>query len=297
MGELIYKCYSFFYFCFPNKKRITFIFERQKKLILNTPFIYCGSLVSFFKQHKNNINDFKVVIQDIPRAQDLVNQDKLFLENKNNSLEERCTLLHEARLMEHALESAPEHIMTSWTNLVKCQIKSWNLKDSSNNTSSIYNLLVEKEVFDNASNFLLSRNFTTKYLQNNLPAHLKKQLNGATPDFVATNSQTINLVSANLYDVKGILSPRNTSWDVTTKSKDFEYNLIYHGFYPVEQVTTNILNRPKLGINPGALLYCPKLNTILEAKLEISPITQNPISGWYNFESGVFKSFKDIILP
>jgi hypothetical protein len=296
--NLLLNCILFFVFVSPAKKKITFFFERQKELMLNPPFISCGGLVSFFKIHGNNINDFENLLRDIPRARELIHKDKLFLENKNNSVNDQCTLLREARLMEIALEGTTTRRL--WNNLVKCTSKSWGLADSSGNTNSIYNLFLEKQVFDGASTFFLSRQLPLTYLQKNIPEYFRKQLTTdkkQTPDIIAVKSNNATLVNENIYDVKVLISNSSTLISVERKPwPKFSYNLIYHGLDPYTTVTPRILNH-RSSISNGVLLYCPKLNTILEAKTEISPITQVYTQGWYNFESGVFKPFKDITLP
>jgi hypothetical protein len=258
-------------------------------------------LVSLFKLH-GSTKEFDFILKDIDLAKGLIKQDLLFLENKNNNVEERCALLRDARNMEQYLGSHKP-----WQNLVNRTTKDWNIKDASGNTNIIYNSFLEKEVFNGSSSFFLQHNFATTYLQT-IPAQFKNILGNRTPDIIATKLNATSITSANLFDVKGILRTTHPeeilsllivkpNKDLTnTMLPDLTYRIIHHGLTPHEKLTQIILNNSQK-IQNTTLVYCPRLDTTLEAQTKNSPLTGTPSEGWFNFESGIFKPFKDIIIP
>jgi hypothetical protein len=291
----------------PLKKKITGVINKQKDLLL-LEMLPCGGLVSLFKMHSNNMQEFQIILKDIPRVRELINQDKIFIENKNNNWEERCNVLREAHTMEVALQQSA--LKDSWVSLVKETSSSWNMKDSSGNASSIYNLFVENQVFNGAQSFFLHRNLSLSFLHKNIPAHFRLQLRykdstgklrQLTPDCVALRTNTINLNSENIYDFK------SRYFNFTGKSplrlyqhrgsNHIDYNLIHYGITSHETLTKYILATEESYVQPNTLIYCPKLDSILEAQIQISPTTNTLTPGWYNFMTGSFKSFKDIVSP
>jgi hypothetical protein len=167
----------------------------------------------------------------------------------------------------------------------------------------IYNSFLEKEVFNGASSFFLQHNFSTTYLQI-IPKQFKNVLGNRTPDIIATELNATSINSKNLYDIKGILSHTTNQRALglihfKPKKDNFpelKYTLIHHGLTSHEKFTQIIFGN-KGNIPDGVLLYCPRLMTVLEAQTNELPLTGIPVKGWFNFESGIFKPFKDIIFP
>jgi len=275
----------------PLKKKIGLVINKQKDLII-LEMLPCGGLVSLFKLHGNNLQEFQTILKDIPRAKELIMQDKIFIENKNNNWEERCTLLKEACNMEKFFQEPQNKILRkAWNKLVE----SWELRDLSGNTNTIYNLYGEKEVFEGATQFFLSRNFTKTFHQNNIPKAFRLQISPQTPDIVAISPETMILTTMNFFDVKGILSFTGKR---EFKVQENDYNLIYHGMMSHDKLTQYILATDSSNlVSTGALLYCPKLDSILKAQIKTSPLTRTEVPGWYNFITDSFKPFKDVILP
>jgi hypothetical protein len=187
-----------------------------------------------------------------------------------------------------------------WQNLINRTTNDWNIKDASGNTNIIYNSFLEKEVFNGSSSFFLQHNFATTYLQT-IPAQFKNILGNRTPDIIATKLNATSITSANLFDIKGILSHATEQRELleySSVSSDLYYNFIYHGLAPHEKLTPIIVAKNwKIEDTHNPLVYCPRLDTILQIQTKNSPLTGTPIMGWFNFESGVFKPFKDIIIP
>jgi hypothetical protein len=302
---LIINCVLTLIIISPIKKRITLRLNKNQQEL---QVISCGGLVSFFKIHKNNIQNFETILKDTSSARNLINQDKLFLENKNINIEDRCILMREAHFMETFLQENKK-LCTVWNSLLKEISMTWDMQDSSGNISSIYNSFLENQVIDGAKIFFLSRSLPIIHIHKKIPQHFKLQLQyidskgktiQLTPDCIATNANTINLNSENIIDIKSHF------WDFAkgqffnqkycSRRHHIEYTLIHYTPTSHEKLTNYICTTNSY-VESGALIYCPFLNSILEAKREILPISGTESLGWYNFVTNSFKPFKDIIFP
>jgi hypothetical protein len=287
------------------KNKITLTIQQK---LLSTHLLPLGGLVSLFKMHGNNNQEFHAILRDIPRASELIKQDKLFLENNNIDWEERCNLLKEAHFMEEVFQQN-KILNELWTPLVKQTSKAWNMQDSSGNANSIYNLLLENQIVNGAQIFFIHCNTLIVNIHKSIPSHFKIQLQyinsegkiiQRTPDVLATHANTLILKSENVLDIK------SHYLDVTKYYRFYQYKnfypcplhytLIHHTLMSHDKFTQYLLTSKNF-FEVGALLYCPKLDSILKAQTKISPITKTEVPGWYNFITDSFKPFKDIILP
>jgi hypothetical protein len=283
-----------------------------KKDLTNAMFLPCGGMVSLFKSYGNNFNEFTIMLMNLPVSQAiaLLEQDKLFLENKNNSWEIRSALLKEGLQLEDYILKLPKNSIVKDNWLTSVNSANAGLKDLSGN-QQFFNLLLEKEVVTGSTALVQSLGIPIVHFQNNIPKNFKaqlfytnpkksKELLPMTPDFLAIHLKTIQLTSYNMYDVKRLnletLTEKSELSVKLSKDPNNYYNLIHHGLTSNENFIKTFY-KVRFSVNPGTLFYCSKLETVLRYQCEKSPITQTDIPGLYNFGHKIFKTFKDTIIP